>query len=217
MPFSRKIAVTSRWLLCSSPTAPSIKSSVPSRIFASGVFSSCDICRRNRFFSCARSSNRPRSHSNCAANRSRSAGPRMAMGLENVPRPSSLMARSMARMGLPNRYVNTPTTASVKGTSSRVCQNRFRCARCVASCRPASSRSICALTRFDTLDAISESCGNALTRFAMRAELGVLRFSSCCRRSASACSASASLCDSVSSGMASSSLKVAARRSWLRE
>ena len=67
--------MTSRWPVSSSPTAPSISSSVPSRMLASGVFSSCDMCRRNRLRSCASSSSRLRSHSSWCPSRSRSTGP----------------------------------------------------------------------------------------------------------------------------------------------
>ena len=75
MPLSRRMATTSRWELSRGPTAPSMSSSAPSRMLASGVFSSCDMWRRKRLRSCARSSRRRRSHSSCAPRRSRSRGP----------------------------------------------------------------------------------------------------------------------------------------------
>ena len=83
MPFSRRMAVTSRCAGSRSPTAPSMSSSVPSRRFASGVFSSCDIWRRKRFFSSSSSTKRVRSHSSCCPSCSRSVGPLMAMGVSN--------------------------------------------------------------------------------------------------------------------------------------
>ncbi len=62
-PLSRRMPVTSCCWMSSCPTEPSSSSSVPSRIFASGVLSSCDMWRRNLFFSSVDSLSRCRSHS----------------------------------------------------------------------------------------------------------------------------------------------------------
>ena len=66
---------TSRCSVLSEPTAPSISSSVPSRMFASGVLSSCDMCRRNLLRSSEISSSRTRSHSSWRPSACRSVGP----------------------------------------------------------------------------------------------------------------------------------------------
>ena len=121
MPLSRRIAVTSRCPLPSSPTAPSISSSVPSRMLASGVFSSCDMWRRKRLRSCARSSRRWRSHSSWWPRRSRSRGPETAIGCVKAPRPSSLIARSIWRSGRPIDSVSARIAISDSGTSSELC------------------------------------------------------------------------------------------------
>ena len=140
MPLSRRIAVTSRCPLSSSPTAPSISRSVPSRILASGVLSSCDICRRNRFRSWARSSRRWRSHSSWRPRRSRSSGPLTTIGCENVPRPSSLIARSIWRSGRPIQKVTASTTTRVSGTSRADCRNRRW--RAASACRRSAVSSL---------------------------------------------------------------------------
>ena len=145
MPFSRRIAATSRWLESSSPTAPSISSSVPSRMLASGVLSSCDMWRRKRLRSCASSSRRCRSHSSCPPRRSRSCGPETAIGLVKVPSPSSLMARSSWRSGRPTPTVRTSTARSASGSSSAACHSRRLRACSVRSSSTATSVSTCAL------------------------------------------------------------------------
>ena len=141
MPLSRRMVVTSRWPLCSSPTAPSISSSVPSRMFASGVLSSWDMWRRKRLRSSASSSRRWRSHSSWRPRRSRSRGPVTSIACENVPRPSSLIARSMARNGRPIQKITTSTTARVSGISRADCQNRRVRALSVLAFSAASSSS----------------------------------------------------------------------------
>ena len=134
IPFSRRIAVTSRWLESSSPTAPSISSSVPSRMLARGVLSSCDMCRRKRLRSWASSSSRWRSHSSCPPRRSRSCGPVTAIVLVKVPWPSSLMARSSCRSGRPTPRVNTNTATTASGSSGAACHSRR-----LRACRVCSS------------------------------------------------------------------------------
>ena len=86
------------------------------------------MCRRKRLRSWASSSSRWRSHSSWPPRRSRSCGPRTAIGLVKVPSPSSLMARSSCRSGRPTPTVRTqyrdqgqrqqqprPTTAAACG------------------------------------------------------------------------------------------------------
>ena len=140
MPFSRRIAATSRWLESSSPTAPSISSSVPSRMLASGVFSSCDMWRRKRLRSCASSSRRLRSHSSCPPSRSRSCGPETTIGLVKLPSPSSLIARSSWRSGRPTPMVSTNTATTASGSSS-VPATAGACAP--AACAPRVRRPPC--------------------------------------------------------------------------
>ncbi len=125
--FSRRIEATSRWLSSIGPTAPSSRRSVPSRMFASGVLSSCDMWRRKRFRSSAMSSRRVRSHSSWRPRAERSAGPLIAIACENAPRPRSLIARSMARSGRSTKNQKMPATASAAGTRPMMASSRPCC------------------------------------------------------------------------------------------
>ncbi len=125
--FSRRIEATSRWLSSIGPTAPSSSRSVPSRMFASGVLSSCDMWRRNRFRSRAMSSRRVRSHSSWRPRAERSAGPLIAIACEKAPRPRSLIARSMARSGRSTKNQKMPATASAAGTRPMIASSRPCC------------------------------------------------------------------------------------------
>ena len=141
MPFSRRIAVTSRWLESSSPTAPSISSSVPSRILASGVFSSCDMWRRKRLRSCASSSSRWRSHSSWWPRRSRSSGPVTAM------RVGEVAAAELAdgAIDLPQRPAERSANSSTTISDQRQQQGRLQeQSRCACSGARAAGRAISA-------------------------------------------------------------------------
>ncbi len=117
-----------------------MSSSVPSRMLASGVFSSCDMWRRKRLRSCARSSRRLRSHSSCPPRRSRSCGPETAIGLVKVPSPSSLIARSSWRSGRPDADGEHEHGDRPRAAASRAACHSRRLRAC--SVRSSSSRDL---------------------------------------------------------------------------
>jgi hypothetical protein len=87
-------------------------------MLASGVFSSWDMWRRNRLRSCARSEQAQAQPFELRAEALQVARARDFDRAEKVPRPSSLMARSMARNGRPMDSVSARMAMSVSGASS---------------------------------------------------------------------------------------------------